>query len=275
MSRPHQFAALLVGLMAISGAAQSGNPPTITSVTVSANGSGVRTMSINGQNFGSAAPDWVTLGSTALRVVPNSSPASLITATMPVIAPPGSYLLSIGGRGGSWKISFDAELGAVGLTGATGKSGLPGGSPRISMITTTSPDAGGCRVSGANGYYGTEIDSADGNTKTYVCNGRQGGVGWPGPTGASCPAPPGLRGVAGPTGPAGAAGQGVVGPVKWRLSWISQGCRGPIRIDNDKQAAARVLPDGRTLVEGRQEWSVSRGRIRPRQGHRGCEHHRG
>ena len=194
------------------GGDREGKAPTITSVLYGTDASGRAIMTINGQNLGNNAPDAVVLGAMPkLTLLPSLSPSTQITALMPATVPPGTYLLSLVGAAGSWRMSFNTEIGASGAAGPAGASGQPGPSPTVTMLTAPT---GACTTMDPNGNFGTMIVSADGsNITSYVCTGATGSQGPAGPPGAISTGSAGGQGPAGPAGPAGPTGpEGTQGP---------------------------------------------------------------
>ena len=170
--------------------------PTVVAVFHSCD-AGPATLLVQGTNFGSKKPPFLTLNLMPLQVVSYS--ATMIEAVFPGGCPAsGDYLFTLSKHGKGQFITFDTTIGTSGPTGPTGPTGADG-------------------VTGPTGPTGAEGPS-----------GPAGDEGVAGPTGADGAAgPAGPTGATGATGPDGAAGDtgdpGVAGPTVHRVETARTG----------------------------------------------------
>ncbi|MFN2412648.1 MAG: IPT/TIG domain-containing protein [Pyrinomonadaceae bacterium] len=169
----------------------SNKTPVITSVTVSYAGNDPTQITINGSNFGSAAPV-VRFRGFPLVLVSNT--ATKLVAALPSGVAPGTYLLSVtpapsnngdndNDDGDARSAIFTVAIGAIGPQGPTGPPGQTG----------AMGPAGPPGQTGATGATGPQ-----GQTGAIGATGATGPQGIPGPMG-----PQGIPGPIGPQGPAG------------------------------------------------------------------------
>jgi hypothetical protein len=162
-----------------------GNTPQATILSTTANTTtNPGTITITGQNFGSAVPS-ISLDGTPLQVA--SFTDTVLVAFLPNNLPPGSYQVEVVTQAKKNNIAdFDATIGAAGPQGPTGPQGPQG-------------------VAGPVGPTGAQ--GAQGATGPAGATGPQGAKGATGPAGATGPqGAPGLNGAQGPQGPVGPQG---------------------------------------------------------------------
>lgn len=119
------FGAALSGAVLPAFAQGVGNTPQATILSTSANTTtSPGTLTITGQNFGTAAPS-ITLQGTALQVA--SFTDTVLVALLPNNLAPGSYQLEVITQARKNNIAdFDATIGAAGPQGPIGPQGIPG-----------------------------------------------------------------------------------------------------------------------------------------------------
>ena len=160
------------------------------------------TITIKGQNFGSAIPT-VTLDGLALEVA--SFTDTVVVAFLPNAVAPGSYALEVVTQAKKNNIAdFDATVGVGGPPGPTGPTGPVGSQGPTGAVGPQGP-------AGAQGPQGPiGVAGPVGPTGAAGSPGLTGAVGPQGPAGAQGPQGPagamGLPGAPGATGPAGPLG---------------------------------------------------------------------
>jgi Collagen triple helix repeat (20 copies)/IPT/TIG domain len=175
----------------------NGNSPQATILLTTTNlTTNPGTITIKGQNFGSAIPT-VTLDGLALEVA--SFTDTVVVAFLPNAVAPGSYALEVVTQAKKNNIAdFDATVGVGGPPGPTGPTGPVGSQGPTGAVGPQGP-------AGAQGPQGPiGVAGPVGPTGAAGSPGLTGAQGPQGPAGAmGLPGAPGATGPAGPPGPSG------------------------------------------------------------------------